>query len=143
MVKDQVGFHDVGDAVRAAAKLPKETPALEGGHGLLTDAADLGVGGVVAALPSLGTTASERNPNKPVSALTRLVVPAFESRVGEGFDDPVPPGCGEVAGRAGQYGRGPQQTRGQQRQLGNGSVSEIAGRKEQPHVKCTVVPTIR
>src|SRR5882757_7794067 len=49
-----------GDPVGAAAELPKEAPVLEGGHGALAEAADLGVGGVVAALPSLERSFSFR-----------------------------------------------------------------------------------
>ena len=89
MVKDEDGLHHVGDSVGAAAELPQEAPALDGGHGLLAEAADLGVGGVVAALPSLEAAASKRYADGSAGALICLVRPAFESRMGEGFDDPV------------------------------------------------------
>ncbi|WP_435880081.1 hypothetical protein [Streptomyces atroolivaceus] len=39
MVKDEDGFHQVGDAVGAAAELPQEPPAFEGDHFLLAQAA--------------------------------------------------------------------------------------------------------
>ena len=38
MVKDRDDFHDIGDAVGAAAEFPRETPALEGGHHLSSPA---------------------------------------------------------------------------------------------------------
>lgn len=59
MVKDEDCLHGVGDSVGAAAELPQEAPSLEGGHGLLAETADLGVGGVVAALPSLEAASPE------------------------------------------------------------------------------------
>ena len=61
MVKDEDGLHHVGDAVGAAAELPQEAPALEGGRGPFAEAVDLGVGGVVAAFPSLEAAAPERD----------------------------------------------------------------------------------
>lgn len=109
MVKGQDGFHDVGDAVGATAEFPQEAPALEGGHRLLADTADLGVGGVVAALPSLETAASKRHPDKVAGALIRLIGPASEPRIGEGFDDAMLSCGGEVVRGAGQRGRGPEQ----------------------------------
>ena len=63
MVKGEEGLHDVGNPVGAASELPQEAPALEGGHGPLAEAADPGVGGVVAALPSLEAAASKRYPD--------------------------------------------------------------------------------
>lgn len=89
VVKDEDGLHHVGDAVGAAAELPQEPPALECGHGLLADAADLGVGGVVTALPSLEAAAPKRDSDGSAGALVRLVSPVLESRFSEGFDDPV------------------------------------------------------
>jgi hypothetical protein len=65
VVKDEDGLHDVDDPVGAAAELPEETPALQGGHGAFTEAADLGVGDVVAELPSLGTAAPKGHPDGP------------------------------------------------------------------------------
>jgi hypothetical protein len=52
-VKGEDGLHNRGDAVGAAAELPQKSLAFEGGHGLLADAADLGVGAVVPTLPAL------------------------------------------------------------------------------------------
>jgi len=75
VVKDEDGLHDVGDAVGAAAEFPQEPPALEGGHGLFTDTADLGVGGVVAALPSLEVAAPERDADRSAGSLIRLDAP--------------------------------------------------------------------
>lgn len=43
MVKDENGLDDRSDAVGAAAELRKKAPALQSGHGLLAEAADLGV----------------------------------------------------------------------------------------------------
>ncbi|MGY3676383.1 hypothetical protein ACVWXU_000006 [Streptomyces sp. TE33382] len=109
MVKDEHALHHVGDSVGAAAVLPQETPALEGGHGPLAQAADLGVGGVVVALPSLEAAAPKGDPDGSAGALVRLVGPAFEPHVGEGFGDPVLPGGGQVVGGAGKCRRGPEQ----------------------------------
>jgi hypothetical protein len=72
VVKDEDGLHDVGDPVGAAAELPQEAPPLKGGHGLFAKAADLGVGGVVAALPSLESAASKRYPDGSAGALMLL-----------------------------------------------------------------------
>jgi hypothetical protein len=63
VVKVEDGLHYVGDSVGAAAELPQEAPALDGGHGPLAEAADLGVGGGVAALPSLEAAASKGSVN--------------------------------------------------------------------------------
>jgi hypothetical protein len=73
VVKDEDGLHHVGDSVDAAAELSQEAPALECGHGLLADAADLGVSGVVTALPSLEAAASKRYADGSAGALIRLI----------------------------------------------------------------------
>lgn len=52
-MEDEDCLHDVGDVGRTAAELPQEAPAFQHGHGLLSDAADLGVTAVVPSLPSL------------------------------------------------------------------------------------------
>src|SRR5690606_18884405 len=96
------GLHHVGDAVGAAAELPQEAPAPEGGHGPLAEAADLGVGGVVAASPSFEAAAPEWDSDGSAGALIRLVRPALESGIGEGFDDAVLSCGGQVVSRAGQ-----------------------------------------
>lgn len=108
-MKDEDGLHHVGDSVGAAAELPQEAPALDGGHGPLAEAANLDVGGVVATLPSLEAAAPERYADGSASALICLVRPALESRIGEGFDDAVLPRGGQVVSRAGQSRRGPEQ----------------------------------
>ena len=118
VVKNEDGLHDVGDPVGAAAEFPRQAPAFEGGRVLLTEAADLGVGGVVAPLPSLGATASDRDADGVAGLLVRLVGPAAEARVGEstngvatkaGCCSSTPrcrtPGCGALCGR--RSGRGP------------------------------------
>lgn len=89
VVKNENGLHDVGDAVGAAAEFPQQTPALEGGQGLLADAADLGVGGVVPSLPPLEPTAPEGDTDVVAGALVCLVGPALESGFCQGIDDPV------------------------------------------------------
>ncbi len=66
---------------------------LEGGHGLFAEAADLGVGAVVPALPSLEAAASERDSDGVAGPLVRLVRPALQLGCGERVDDPVGP-CG-------------------------------------------------
>jgi hypothetical protein len=100
VVKDEDGLHHVGDSVGAAAELPQKAPALEGGHGPLAEAADLGVGGVVTALPFLEATAPNGYPDGSADALIRLVRPAFESRIGEGFDDAVLSRGSQIVSRA-------------------------------------------
>ncbi|GAA3916427.1 hypothetical protein GCM10023084_79520 [Streptomyces lacrimifluminis] len=54
------GLHDVGDSGGASVELPQEAPPLGGGHRLLAETADLGVGGVVAVLPPLEAPAPKR-----------------------------------------------------------------------------------
>ncbi|MFC8424120.1 hypothetical protein ACFUN7_25120 [Streptomyces sp. NPDC057236] len=56
-MKDENELYDVGDAVGSAARPPQQASAFQGGRGLLADAADLGVGGVVPSLPPLEPTA--------------------------------------------------------------------------------------
>lgn len=73
--KDKNGFHYVGHTVGAAAELSEEAPALEGGHGPLANAANLGVGGVVASLPPLETASLERDSNRVARALVCLDAP--------------------------------------------------------------------
>jgi hypothetical protein len=108
-VKDEDGLHHVGDPVGAAVELPQKTPALERGHSSFAGASDLGVTGVVAALPPLQTATAERDSNRPAGALIRLVRPALQARLGERVDDSVVSGSSEVVGRSGQGGRGPEQ----------------------------------
>lgn len=88
-MKDEDGLHHVGDPVGAAAELPQKTPVLERGHSSFADASDLGVTGVVAALPPLQTATAERDSNRPAGALIRLVRPALQARLGERVDDSV------------------------------------------------------
>lgn len=110
MVKDEYGLHQVGDPVGAAAELSQEASALEGGHGLLAVAADLGVGGVVAPLPPFEAAAPKRYSDGSAGALIRFARPAFESRIGQGLDDPVLSRGGQIVSRAGQGRRGPEQS---------------------------------
>jgi hypothetical protein len=65
---------------------------------------------LVATLPSLEAAAPKRNPDGSAGALIRLVRPAFEPRIGEGFHDAVLPRGGQVVSRAGQSRRGPEQS---------------------------------
>jgi hypothetical protein len=53
VVKDKNGLDDRCDAVGAAAELPQKAPALQSDHGLLAEAADLGMRTVVPTLPPL------------------------------------------------------------------------------------------
>ena len=65
-----MGGRGVGDAVGAAAEFSQAAPSHEGGQSLLTDTADLGLGGVVPTLPPLEPTAAERETAAPVSAVS-------------------------------------------------------------------------
>lgn len=103
-------FDEVGDPVGAAPDLPEHAPGLQGGHGLLSDASDLGVGGVVAPLPPLELSAADRDPDVPPRALVGAVCVAGGAGGGEGIDDAVDAGGGQVVCRPGQSGRAPQQT---------------------------------
>ncbi len=113
MVKDEDGLHNVGDLVGATAEFPQQPPALEGGHGLLADTADLGVGTVVSPLPALESTTPEGHADGAAGTLVRLVRPALQPCGGERVDDPVLACGGQIVGGAGQ-GRGspPQSSEG-------------------------------
>ncbi|GGQ33407.1 hypothetical protein GCM10010249_59910 [Streptomyces roseolilacinus] len=91
---------DRGAAVGAAAGLSQEAPALQGGRGLLAEAAELGVGAVASALPPL-EAAAEGYSDGTTGSLLRLVGQALEVGVGERVDDAVGAGGGQVVGRSG------------------------------------------
>lgn len=74
VTKDENGLDDRCDAVGAAAELSQEAPALQGGHGLLAEAADLGVRAVVPALPPLEATAAEGYPDGAAGALAWIMM---------------------------------------------------------------------
>lgn len=86
-MKDRDGLHDVGDAGGAAARLAQQSPALEGDHGLLTDAADLGVSAVVPSLPPLETTPPARHREGLVGTLVGPVRPIRQTVRGERVND--------------------------------------------------------
>ncbi|SCE52549.1 hypothetical protein GA0115242_146524 [Streptomyces sp. SolWspMP-5a-2] len=94
VVKDKNGLDDRGDAGDAAAESSQKAPALQSCHGLLAEAADLGVCAVVPTLPSLEATTSERDADGVVGSLVRLVRPALQLARGERVDDPMGP-CGD------------------------------------------------
>ncbi|MGY3064656.1 hypothetical protein ACVWZD_008978 [Streptomyces sp. TE3672] len=73
-MKDENGLDDRCDVVGAAAELSQEAPALQGGHGLLAEAADLGVRAVVPALPPLEATAAEGYPDGAAGALVWIMM---------------------------------------------------------------------
>lgn len=88
-MQDEDGLDDRCDARGAAAELSQEAPALQGGHGLFADAADLGGRAVVPTLPPLEATAPKGHLDGAVDTWIRLVGPALEAGLGECFDDAV------------------------------------------------------
>ena len=60
--------------------------------------------------PSFEATAVKGYPDRPAGFLVRLVRPAFEVRLSEGFGDPMVACGGQVVSRAGQSRRGPEQS---------------------------------
>ncbi|GHJ02599.1 hypothetical protein TPA0906_44640 [Streptomyces olivaceus] len=104
MVKGEDCLHQVGDALGAAVELLQEPPTFEGGHGLLAEAGDLGVGAVVPARPPLEATASGGHLDGTAGALISLAGPALQSGLGECGDDVVGTGGGQVASGAGERG---------------------------------------
>lgn len=106
-MKDEDGLHQVGVGVGAAADLPQEPPAFEGGLGLFVEAADLGVGAVVPVLPPLEAMGAEGYLDGTAGALISLVGSAVQSGLGECVGDAVGTGGGQVVGGAGERGRSP------------------------------------
>jgi len=85
----------VGVRVGAAAECPQEPSAVEGGHSALPEAADLGVGGVVAALPPLEAPTAQRSA-QVCWRLDEACPLIGESCIGEGFDDALVSCNGQV-----------------------------------------------
>jgi hypothetical protein len=97
-MQDRNRFDEVSDPVGAAPDFPQHTLGLQRGHGLFSDAPDLGVGGVVAALPALQLAVSDRHPDVVAGALVGAVCVARDAGGSEGVDDAVGAGGGQVVG---------------------------------------------
>lgn len=85
------GLEESGHAGGRAPELAEESPGFEGGHGLLDECADFGVGPVYGFLtggkdfPATPVGGTDRAAGAPI----RLVRPALDAGLGEGIDDAV------------------------------------------------------
>lgn len=95
-----------GGAAWAAAEFGQDFPGLERGNGAFAGGADLGVVPVDGLLSAgqAGAAAFERGPDGAAGALVALVREGQHVRVGQGVDQAMGAGCGQVVHGAGQRG---------------------------------------
>lgn len=137
------GSDEVSDPVGAASDLAEDAPALQRGNGLFADAADLCVGGVVAALPPLEFPAADRHPNVSPRRLVRAISPGRQPGGAQRLDDSGAAGGGQVVRGTGQRGRGPQPFASRELRCGRRSRPRSARRRPSSRATTGCVITCR
>lgn len=105
-LEDEDGLDDWGGAAWAAAEFGQDLPRLERGDGAFAEGSDLGVVPVDGLLPAgqSGAAAFERGPDGAAGALIALVREGQHVGAGQGVDQAVRAGGGQVVDGAGQGG---------------------------------------